>query len=110
MSISPLAFVHPDARCHDRMAKAFAAQPLALRSAYDAPTGIALACALRPSVVLVDVSTPDGWTVLRELGNRPELVSTHLVPVHVDARVRVFDGATTTPQSHAAFAAKLVTL
>lgn len=102
--------VHPDATCHDRIAEAFAAQPLTLRSAYDALTGTALASAIRPSVVLVDVSTPDGTAVLRNLAGRQELVTTRLLPVLIDHRVRIFGSETTTPMSFPAFAAKLVTL
>ena len=83
----PLVLViDDDPAALDLMQRTLTKDGYVVQAAADGPTGLALARAARPSVILLDVMMPgmDGWAVLSELKADPELRS---VPVIMSTMV-----------------------
>lgn len=67
---------------HLLLARYLSGQPYALLNAYDVPTGLALARAEQPDVIILDIMMPDqdGWDGLHALKQAPE---TRAIPIIV---------------------------
>ena len=67
----------------DLMARFLAREGFAARTAQDGASGLSMAKALRPKVILLDVTMPglDGWSVLRALKAEPELEAIPVIMV-----------------------------
>jgi hypothetical protein len=82
-----------------------------MRSAYDASTAHALAKAIRPSIVVIDITADSTGPLLAGLDDEQDLSGVPVIMVRVHgSRVRVFSGEAPTPLSLEGFAEHLLTL
>jgi CheY-like chemotaxis protein len=77
--------IDDDPATRDLLARFLRREGFAVRSAPDGEQGLAMARALRPAAVLLDVMMPrmDGWAVLSALKADPELAATPVIMVTI---------------------------
>ncbi len=77
--------VDDDAAQRDLLTRFLERQGFAVRSAADGQAGLALARAIRPTAILLDVEMPrmDGWSMLHAVRSDPDLAETPVVMVSV---------------------------
>ena len=75
--------IDDDAGTRDLIARFLQREGFATRQASDGRAGLAMARALRPQVILLDVMMPqmDGWSVLTAIRNDPDLAATPVIMV-----------------------------
>ncbi|MBE7183031.1 MAG: response regulator [Methylobacterium mesophilicum] len=73
--------IDDDASTRDLLARFLGKEGFSVREASDGKTGLVLADALKPKVILLDVTMPrmDGWEVLRNLKSDPRLAAIPVV-------------------------------
>jgi DNA-binding response OmpR family regulator len=83
---APVVVIEDEASARDLICRSLARLPFSVRCAPTAEDGLALARALRPALIVLDIHLPDrpGWDVLSDLRADPVFAETPVLVVSID--------------------------